>query len=50
MKKRFWVIFSLILSVLFISCGDKKEEKKAEAKGAGNLTIYCPHPLEFINP
>ena len=50
MKKRFWVIFSLILSVLFISCGDKKEEKKAEAKGAGNLTIYRPHPLEFINP
>lgn len=51
MKKRFLAILSLLIAVLFIGCGGgDKEEAKAESKGAGNLTVYCPHPLEFINP
>ncbi|HHX60413.1 MAG TPA: extracellular solute-binding protein [Epulopiscium sp.] len=35
----------LLLSVIMSTtgCGGKKEE-------SNNLVIYCPHPLEFINP
>lgn len=29
---------------------DAAEESKDAKKDAGNLVIYCPHPLEFINP
>ncbi len=29
---------------------DKKEEETTEVAATGDLVIYCPHPLEFINP
>ena len=50
MRKRILAVLSLLIAIIFTGCGGEKEEAKAESKGAGNLTVYCPHPLEFINP
>lgn len=47
MKKLFFGIVALSMSLLFISCGG--EEKKEEGTKK-ELTVYCPHPLEFIEP
>ncbi len=48
MKKLFLFILSLIMSIFFIGCGgEKKETEQANTK---KLTVYCPHPLEFIDP
>lgn len=40
---------ALMLSGLLVGCGGGNKEE-AKDSGAGNLTIYCPHPLEFIDP
>lgn len=29
---------------------ENKEPTKAAEEATGNLVVYCPHPLEFINP
>lgn len=50
MKKRFLAIISILIAILFVGCNGGKETIEKEAKGAGRLTVYCPHPLEFINP
>ena len=50
MRKKLLAMLSLLAAMLFTGCGGEKEEAKTETKGAGNLTVYCPHPLEFINP
>ncbi|MBM7685880.1 iron(III) transport system substrate-binding protein [Defluviitalea raffinosedens] len=43
MKKVLSFVLLLALMVSAVGCGDKTEE-------SNNLVIYCPHPLEFINP
>lgn len=35
-----------IFMILFTGCGEKNEEKVDDKQ----LTVYCPHPLEFIDP
>lgn len=47
MKKRFLAVLTFLVAILFVGCGSEKE---AKTNDNGNLTIYCPHPLEFINP
>ncbi|KLI13982.1 ABC transporter substrate-binding protein, partial [Brachyspira hyodysenteriae] len=47
MKKIVLIFTSLLLSVfLFYSCSSSE----SGAKSGNSLVIYCPHPLEFINP
>ncbi|MEI0579603.1 ABC transporter substrate-binding protein [Brachyspira pilosicoli] len=48
MKKIFIILTMLI--TLFYSCSNSNESNKANASSGNALVIYCPHPLEFINP
>lgn len=65
MKKFISICLVLCMAMSLAACGGKKEEaketkasettKETEAaettkKATDNLVIYCPHPLEFINP
>ena len=55
MKKKFGLLLtSLIMAISMVGCGSSASNtaatsEKADA-GSGELVIYCPHPLEFINP
>ncbi|WP_300366881.1 ABC transporter substrate-binding protein [Brachyspira sp.] len=45
--KKIIIICSVLLSLaLFYSCSSGN----SDTKGGNSLVIYCPHPLEFINP
>ncbi|MEI0699003.1 ABC transporter substrate-binding protein [Brachyspira intermedia] len=47
MKKIILIFSAVILSLaLFYSCSSSE----SGAQGGNSLVIYCPHPLEFINP
>ncbi|MEI0492226.1 ABC transporter substrate-binding protein [Brachyspira intermedia] len=47
MKKIILICSALFLSLfLFYSCSSSE----SGAQGGNSLVIYCPHPLEFINP
>ncbi|RDU23213.1 ABC transporter substrate-binding protein [Anaerosacchariphilus polymeriproducens] len=65
MKKLISICLVLCMAMSLAACGSKKEETKEaktsettkETEGAektkkatDDLVIYCPHPLEFINP
>ncbi|AEM21611.1 periplasmic-iron-binding protein BitB [Brachyspira intermedia PWS/A] len=50
MKKIILICSAVILSlVLFYSCSSS-ESGTQSGQGGNSLVIYCPHPLEFINP
>ncbi|MDA0022918.1 ABC transporter substrate-binding protein [Brachyspira hyodysenteriae] len=50
MKKIILICSVLFLSLaLFYSCSSKESETQGGQAG-NSLVIYCPHPLEFINP
>lgn len=61
MKKLISICLLLCMVISLSACGGKKEEKGTKAsettketnvagKATDNLVVYCPHPLEFINP
>lgn len=45
MKKIFLSILGILMMFLS-SCGEESKEEKNDKQ----LTVYCPHPLEFIDP
>ena len=50
MKKIILICSAVILSLaLFYSCYSS-ESSTQSGQGGNSLVIYCPHPLEFINP
>ncbi|CRF33701.1 ABC transporter substrate-binding protein [Brachyspira suanatina] len=50
MKKIILICSAVILSLaLFYSCSSS-ESGTQSGQGGNSLVIYCPHPLEFINP
>lgn len=49
MKKRFLVLIVFLIAILFVGCGSEEKNTK-KLNDAGELVIYCPHPLAFINP
>ena len=50
MKKIILIFSAVILSLaLFYSCSSS-ESGTQSGQGGNSLVIYCPHPLEFINP
>ena len=50
MKKIILICSAVILSLaLFYSCSSS-ESSTQSGQGGNSLVIYCPHPLEFINP
>lgn len=62
MKKRVLAIFmATAMSIGLMACGGNTAKEKTQTDGnavqagetgklSGDLVIYCPHPLEFINP
>ncbi len=57
MKKKFGLLLtSLIMAISMAGCGNgasntaATSEKADAGSGSNELVIYCPHPLEFINP
>ena len=50
MKKIILICSAVILSLaLFYSCSSSESSTQSE-QGGNSLVIYCPHPLEFIDP
>lgn len=48
MKRKFFLITAMLSFLIFTGCGnEKKDIKNIET---GKLTVYSPHPLDFINP
>ena len=57
MKKKFGLLLtSIIMAISMAGCGSSANniaatsEKADASSGSNELVIYCPHPLEFINP
>lgn len=50
MKKIMSVIASMLVLLSLVSCKNEKTESKAAETKSNKLVVYCPHPLEFINP
>ena len=57
MKKKFGLLLtSIIMAISMVGCGSSANntaatsEKADASSGSNELVIYCPHPLEFINP
>lgn len=65
MKRAIAICLALCMVLSLVACGEKKETETAKTETAetetetteeageqvgGKLVIYCPHPLEFINP
>jgi ABC-type glycerol-3-phosphate transport system substrate-binding protein len=56
MKKVLALCLSVITAASLAACGSKTDTPAtpsttaATAAASKNLVIYCPHPLEFINP
>ena len=48
MKKLFLGLIGIMMSIFLIGCGGEKEVETTE--NTKKLTVYCPHPLEFIDP
>lgn len=55
-KKIVSLLMVALMAVSFVACGNdtkSEAEQGSQANDGGstkNLVIYCPHPLEFINP
>lgn len=57
MKKVMTICLVLCMVVGLVACGNTESKKDSNESSKGNkteasgeLVIYCPHPLEFINP
>ena len=56
MKKKFGLLLtSIIMAISMVGCSSANNtaatsEKADASSGSNELVIYCPHPLEFINP
>lgn len=52
MKRVLATLICASMMVGMVSCGQKTETtgSKGEDTGSKNLVVYCPHPLEFIDP
>lgn len=53
MKKAVSILLASLMILSFSGCGAKNgatEEKVTDKKVSDKLTIYCPHPIEFIDP
>lgn len=57
MKRKFGLLLtSIIMAISMAGCGSSASntaatsEKADASSGSNELVIYCPHPLEFINP
>ena len=52
-KKLVLLLTSALMAFSMVGCGGSNAETATNEKAAGSsneLVIYCPHPLEFINP
>ncbi|WP_066894438.1 ABC transporter substrate-binding protein [Clostridium nigeriense] len=52
MKKVLATLVCASMMVSMVACGGKNEANSSggEDTGSKNLVVYCPHPLEFIDP
>lgn len=50
MKKIMLVIVGMLAILSLVACKNEKQETASSETKSNKLVVYCPHPLEFINP
>jgi len=54
MKKILFLILVVLAALVMAACGGSsaknKTDQTVQARSTKQLVVYCPHPLEFINP